>query len=177
MEAEQQKRPVKIEVSEEFYRKLQDEKLRRNLTFQQIILRALDRYLAIPESLHREIEEEGRYVGRSVEEVALELARAWVKTARKGRGADVGRVPFPRSPELLADMNRLLEPLELIDAIKDYLIEMPVEKIRAVKESLGVDSKYYRSARIKEPRQRGKRQADRSEPSQKGQPARSPVNG
>jgi hypothetical protein len=155
VETPQRKRPVKIEVSEKFYDQLQDEKFRRNLTIQQIIVRALQRYLAVPESQHRQLEEELQLQGRPIDAEWRVMVRSQIERNRKARGAGA-RIPLPASALKPSDADqRQLELFTLADEIREYLWEFPVDKARLVKESLKVDLKYYRSARIKERRTKG----------------------
>jgi hypothetical protein len=149
------KRPVKIEVSQNFYEKLQDEKLRRNLTIQQMILRALERYLAVPESLHRQLEEECEREGRSVEREAQVSMEIRLRQYRKSRGADAAVALPPMSAEEREAHQRRIERFELADEIKQFLGDLPVDKLRSLRESVKLDLKYYRSARIKEKKTRG----------------------
>ncbi len=59
-------RQLKFECSEEFYNRLMEEKLQRNLTLQQLAIRALERYFALPESYHRVIDGEAEWNSSAV---------------------------------------------------------------------------------------------------------------
>lgn len=105
------RRQVKFECTDEFYARLQDQKLRRALTVQQLITRSLNLYFAVPESLHRAGEE---------------------KAKRSKNAAE-------------------LEHSEHRGAIEQYLAQMPVEKVRLVREALALDLRYYRRSRFRPP--------------------------
>jgi hypothetical protein len=136
-------RQVKFECSEGFYQRLNEEKFRRNLTLQQLAIRALERYLAFPESIHRRIDEEiqdadepTQFLGRLLR--SKEFRRLLNKYAHPiPSGVD------PETERLALELRRLVEVIEA------YLQQFPTDKLRLLEQSLALDLKFYRSARIK----------------------------
>lgn len=134
-------RQVKFECSEEFYKRLTDEKLQRNLTIQHLVTRSLERYFALPESVHRGIEEEAQMESVPLCDV---LRRRFIngKAGPKKRLAAKERRVFV-SGTLDADH------LSGLQAVLHYLEQLPTEKVGLVRESLALDLKYYRTSRFK----------------------------
>ena len=131
-------RQVKFECSGEFYKRLMDEKLQRNLTVQQLAIRALDRYFAIPESVHRRIEEEAQAAGAPLRDVLRQrFARAVSRSANRG-GSEILILTHPDRDHLAS-----------IAAVAHYLAQLPPEKASLVRESLALDLKYYRTSRFR----------------------------
>jgi len=141
------KRQLKIETSEQFYQLVQDEKTKRDLTLHALVMRALERYLAVPEDTHRGIEHHAERVGDSIREVSR---RAWdtLHFSLRGKRRRRKTVPPPGLLELLHDLPGP-EQVELLSTLWEYMRDFPPEKLRLLKESLALDLKYYRSARIK----------------------------
>jgi hypothetical protein len=131
------RRQVKFECSEEFYLRLNEEKLRRNLTLQQMAIRALEWYFTLPESSHRRIDES---VGVG-DAMADKIWRAWIAAididAPTKKGVDRNTT------------RRSLEVRKLLEMIEEHLDHFPMEKLRLLQQSLALDLKYYQSARIK----------------------------
>ena len=92
----QPKRQVKFECSEQFYNRLMDEKLQRNLTLQQLAIRALERYLAMSESAHRELDEVTREYGYDIQQALKEILAA----VRRASAISV-RARLPPDPQEL----------------------------------------------------------------------------
>jgi hypothetical protein len=131
-------RQVKFECSGEFYKRLMDEKLQRNLTIQQLAIRALERYFAVPESVHRRIEEEAQAAGAPLRDVLRQrFARAVSRAANRG-GGEILFLTHP-DPDHLAS----------IAAVAHYLEQLPPEKASLVRDSLALDLKYYRTSRFR----------------------------
>lgn len=133
-------RQVKFECPEEFYQRLSKEKLRRNLTFQQLTIRALERYLALPESVHRAIDE--AKVLNPDSDLLRDYTYKWLRDRESEGRLGVHHVELEQT--LLE-----LEVRSLQEAIVGYLPEFPEEKVRLLEQELALDLKYYRSARIK----------------------------
>jgi hypothetical protein len=136
-------RQVKFECSLEFYKRLMDEKLQRNLTVQQLAVRALERYLAVPESIHRSIEEEAEITSTPLPNLLKHLMQH-LST-------------FIHRPELAEECTMAAEAVQLrsaLEAVQHYLEQLPPEKVHLVRQSLAMDLKYYRSSRHKRPAQR-----------------------
>lgn len=167
----EEKRQVKFECSKEFYLRIMDEKLQRNLTIQQLAIRALELYFGTPEYFHRDIEAIAKSLDSSVGQISrdalqegiLALLRAMPSDARAaalrkttiGLAADY-EVASQFSPRIVFHGGTLNEKkakeialVAHIQAIVDFLFQLPTEKVRLVRESLTLDLKYYRSARIK----------------------------
>ena len=134
-------RQVKFECSQEFYKRLMDEKLQRNLTLQQLAVRALKRYLAVPESIHRSLEEEAESTSTPLPELVRRLMQH-LSTFIPGLGEE---------RTMAAEAVQLRNALE---AVQRYLEQLPLEKVELLRESLALDLKYYRSSRHKRPAQR-----------------------
>jgi hypothetical protein len=136
-------RQVKFECSQDFYKRLMDEKLQRNLTVQQLAVRALERYFAVPESLHRRIEEEAAITSTPLPELFRGVTQYLSTFVQPGK---LGEEP---AMDLETQVTR-----EHMDAILHYLQQLPYEKVELVRESLELDLKYYRTSRFKRTRQR-----------------------
>ena len=137
-----------FECSTEFYHRVMHEKDERHLTVQQLALRALDRYFSVPEYVHRGIEEfvgDPHVVGSSADdyrEYAIGFLRSKIAQAPDAAASRKA----PGSP---AASERDLEIWALTHEIGGYLKQLPVEKLRLLRDSLLLDLRYYRSARIK----------------------------
>ncbi len=159
------KRQVKFECSEEFYQRMMDEKLQRNLTIQQLAIRALERYFAAPEYLHRAIEDQAHTTSFPVEDIFRTALEDSVSRHHKMVQKVVPKL-YPTLEDLKQSYARMrqqpLVPLAdsaadaaarevfaLWSAIFSYVFQFPAEKVRLIRESLALDLKYYRSARIK----------------------------
>jgi hypothetical protein len=134
------KRQVKFECTDDFYERLNREKLRRNLTLQQLAIRALDFYLAVPESTHRQLEERTEWGVLNVRRVDPTLI--WAKP-KEGEQISIYRISRDPRRVALASM---------LDFIQTNFEEFPEEKWQLLQKSLELDVKYYRSARIKQPK-------------------------
>ena len=135
-------RQIKFECSDEFYQRLKAEKTRRNLTLQQLAIRALERYLALPESVHRRIDERFADPSLLATFCAQMIESDELRAMLNKYTHSIERVEPERA--LLA-----LELRSLLEAIEGYLPEFPAEKLRLLEQELALDLKHYRSARIK----------------------------
>lgn len=143
----EQTRQVKFECSEDFYKRLREEKLQRNLTFQQLATRALERYMAVPESVHCRLEEAAKKVkSPGVEYVWTEHGMSMVESHSDQVTEKV--------PELSIKQRKLvaqaIEVNKAIEAVHHYLEQLPPEKVHMVREALALDLKYYRRSRLKQ---------------------------
>jgi hypothetical protein len=136
-------RQVKFECSETFYTRLIEEKLQRNLTVQQLAVRALERYFAVPESVHRRIEEQAAITSTPLPELFRGVTQFLSTFVQPGK---LGEEP---AMDLETQLIR-----EHMDAILHYLQQLPYEKVEQVRESLELDLKYYRTSRFKRTGQR-----------------------
>lgn len=137
------KRQVKFECSEQFYKQLMDEKLQRKLTLQQLAIRALERYFAVPESVHREVDEISRDFGFRIDK-ALREGLAGLRRQLGDRPKKVQSSPDPEE----------VEREDLTFAIGALLGHFPLEKLQLTKQLLALDLKHYQSARVKSPKAR-----------------------
>jgi hypothetical protein len=131
-------RQVKFECSEAFYKQLMDEKLKRNLTIQQMAVRALERYWAIPESFHRSIEEQALEKSTPLSEVLWEMTVFLSTIVQSGK---LREGPTWASEEAMLLRNDL-------EAVQQYLEQLPSNKVDLVREQLELDLKYYRTSRL-----------------------------
>ena len=135
-------RQVKFECSAAFHQRLMDEKLQRNLTVQQLAIRALERYFAFPESVHRGIEEQAAAARTELTEYLRQMMR------------DLNALVHPhgltREPAMLRAEAVLMR--NALEAVVHFLEQMPIEKVNSVREALALDLKYYRSSRLKRSR-------------------------
>jgi|HubBroStandDraft_4_1064222.scaffolds.fasta_scaffold109774_2 hypothetical protein len=133
-------RQVKFECSEEFYQRLNEERFRRNLTLQQLAIRALEWYFTLPESIHRRIDEAVSQAGEP------DIMGLFKKVLR-----ETGEVRiFEKSYRAFIKRNpQSSEVRVLMDMIEGHLDHLPIEKLRLLQQSLALDLKYYKSARIK----------------------------
>ena len=115
-----------------------DEKLQRNLTVQQLAIRALERYLAVPESVHRRLEEEAEATSTPMPELLRRIMQ-WLNTS-------VHPLEPAEAPAIAVEAIQLRNALE---AVQHYLEQLPPEKVDLVCQSLALDLKYYRSSRLK----------------------------
>jgi hypothetical protein len=129
-------RQVKFECSEEFYQRLNTEKLRRNLTLQQLAIRSLEWYCALPESLHRQVGE----IIISRHELQQIMRRAFEAESVREIHIHCGD---PERARQALELSKLMEMIEM------HLDHFPLEKLRLLQQSLALDLKYYKSARIK----------------------------
>ncbi len=166
------KRRLTFECSQEFFQQVTDERAERHLTLQQLAIRALERYLAAPEWLHRGIDEVVSHSGGSTT-LSLALRDAYggfmngiqgphdsgggKPVNAPGKGPATFDKPLGESRPAESAMERVarsaaeqaLEIMALRYQIAECLEEFPLEKLRLLRESLILDLKYYRSARIK----------------------------
>jgi hypothetical protein len=139
-------RQVKFESSEDFYGRLMDERLQRNLTIQQLAIRSLERYFALPESVHRMIEERAKID-----------TSAWYGhlSALLGVAAQdnvtLSQPHDPGTPLSVEESRKAQEMTEAPVAIQHYLEQLPIEKVQTVRASLALDLKHYRQSRFKPP--------------------------
>jgi hypothetical protein len=133
-------RQVKFECSEEFYERLMDEKLQRNLTIQQLAVRALERYLALPESVHRSIEEEAERTSTPLPGFLRRLMQRLSTLIHE-----------PEMAEKRPTAAGAVQLRNALEAVQHYLEQLPLEKVQLLRESLALDLKYYRSSRRKRP--------------------------
>jgi hypothetical protein len=136
------KRQLKFECPEDFYQRLNKEKLRRNLTFQQMALRALALYLAFPESFHRGVDEKIKD--------PVDLATFWTGVLEsKALRVHLSKYAHPIERVEPERARLALELRGLLEAIEGYLQQFPAEKLQLIEQTLSLDLKYYRSAREK----------------------------
>jgi hypothetical protein len=145
------KRQIKFEASEEFYRKLQNEKQVRDLSIQEIATRAIERYCAVPEKLHKELDAQLERLDLALSEALISAIRwrlgYYTGTTKERVRASKELAARKPSPEMKAFVD--LDLPELV-SLYNIISGFPAEKIRLVKEMLLFDLKYYRSARIKD---------------------------
>ena len=134
------RRQVKFECSEKFHKKLMDEKIERNLTLQQLAVRALERYLAVPESAHRELDEAVKRYGFDIQKALKESLVA------------IRRIVEGTRPEIQQQDPEEAEREELAFAIGALVRHFPLDKARLTRELLTLDARHYQSARIKPPK-------------------------
>jgi len=127
MKPQQSNRQLKFDCSEEFFGRVKHERLQRQLTIQQVATRAFEFYFAIPETVHRMLDEETNKTG------ALQVhLKAFLE----------------KHPEPIPTLNLSPEAITRkgdLQAVANYLEQMPPEKVRLVHDSLALDSVYYQT--------------------------------
>jgi hypothetical protein len=149
------RRQIKFEAPEEFYDKLQSEKLKRGLLIQDIAIRAIERYFAVTEETHKEIDAHAERLNLSIAQVfgpalahhLMRLRKMDPKSLQEMREIMVSGP----SPELKAFLQQMPAVLDLYEFVRQF----PPEKTKLLRDMLALDLKYYRSARIKDHPQEG----------------------
>ena len=138
---------IKFECSERFYQLVMEQRAERHLTLLELGSRAFERYLAVPEYLHRAIDE---IVGSSRGTVKLEKFLREMFELRVQQAREV-----LANKAILLDREQMKKSVEQVEIwtlareIGECAAELPIEKVRLLRESILLDLKYYRSARIK----------------------------
>jgi hypothetical protein len=148
------KRPIKFEASDAFYQRLHEEKLRRGETIQQMAIRGLMLYFAIPIPVQAKVMELSDRTHRDYADVIDYLLRDFFYSIDPKANLDDGLEHQEILVRTALEAGRSREIDVLIDTLSDYMRSFPSEKLRLLKESLALDLKYYRSARITEEKER-----------------------
>jgi hypothetical protein len=162
----QPKRQVKFECSEQFYKRLLDERRQRSLTLQQIATRALEQYLAVPEYVHRGITEMTKAGLHRLPKAVLDALRPDALLDALSPNAvtldTLASLPPGARDQIIISalemVSRLggaepfgkrMEQTFLKEEIWHILDQLPLDKLRVLHQELMLDLKYYRSARIR----------------------------
>jgi hypothetical protein len=140
------KRRLTFECSNDFYKRVMHEKDERYLSLQQLAIRALERYLAVPEYVHRGLDEDAVGDGHALGDALRDFYVGFMKE-KISKANDPNESGKAQGASQTSD--RELEIWGLAREIGTCLKQLPVEKLRLLRESLFLDLKYYSSARIK----------------------------
>jgi hypothetical protein len=147
---EESSKQVLFRCSEEFFKRIEHEKTSRNLTTQDMVIRALERYFAVPERVHAEIEQRAAASGKPISALLwYALTSPLLKRRFRPEEIIAGETKTPaegtKAPFLTADQ---VQNLRLATTLFELVQQLPPEKVRLLLESLALDVKYYRSSRI-----------------------------
>ena len=148
------RKQVSIDVDDDFFEALRKQKLRRGLTNQELVSRAVRLYCSIPEPAIEELNFESNQFLLNVEDVVKAFSIGRVDDSvpiNDAAALDVARRLLDQFEQKRKARKRIGWTPQLEDQasyVWDLLIQFPPEKVQLVIDSLKTDLRYYRSARV-----------------------------